>query len=64
MLLTLYLFIAQWLRFTLDPAGAALALGLAPGEQSLREQQGTSEHALNTSREEDPLFSAAHGGAA
>lgn len=60
-MLTLYLFIAQWLRFT---PWILLALGLAPGEQSLREQQGDERACPEHVPGGDPLFSAAHGGAA
>ncbi|GJA85450.1 cellulose biosynthesis protein BcsG [Aeromonas caviae] len=52
-LLTLYLFIAQWLRFTPWILLALLWLWVSPQVSNpFASSKGTSEHALNTSREE------------
>ncbi len=52
-MLTLYLFIAQWLRFTPWILLALLWLWVSPQVSNpFASSKGTSEHALNTSREE------------
>ncbi|MDH0352618.1 cellulose biosynthesis protein BcsG, partial [Aeromonas caviae] len=52
-LLTLYLFIAQWLRFTPCILLALLWLWVSPQVSNpFASSKGTSEHALNTPREE------------